>query len=138
MRSSSEFIFDRPQDESTKKSFLTDAIDIMDRNKNYSKYGFFLNICKKPVMTVNIVILMKKHLWLRSAINDVIGEMQSTGLIQYAIEEVIETKYYKIVEKDIGKQRLSLDQFQATFIILLFGVVTSIFVFISELIFYNN
>lgn len=116
-----------------RSSYLTSAIDIMMRNKNTMKKGFFLNICKQPIMTMNIVVFIQKNVWLKSAINNVLNDLLSGGLIDHVVSQYIDEKYLKMVEQNAEKQKLSLEKFSAIFYVLICGLVVSTFVFIIEI-----
>lgn len=104
----------------------------MSRNKIYSKDRYFLNICKEPLMSVNIVFLMKKNFWLQSAIDNVLNQLQSSGLIQHAISQHAEEKYFDMKEFIVDKQKLTIQHFSGIFRIWLIGLLLSFFVFIIE------
>jgi hypothetical protein len=128
-----DFIFYYPRKEWQTNSFLTSSTVIMMRNKNTSRHhGYFLNVCKEPLMTGNVIILMKKNLWIQSAINEVIQELQNSGIIEQTIEEYSEQKYLKMTEKDRGLQRLTVEQLSSIFRIWLIGIGISFPVFLVE------
>lgn len=129
--------FDGPMEDKSRNLFLTTGIDIMTRNREYSKEGFFLNICNEPVITVNIVILLKKNIWLQSTINEALDLLQSSGLVQYAINQHVDQKYFKMREQIAERQKLKIQQFSGIFRIWLIGLLISFLIFIIEHLIYR-
>lgn len=132
---SEKSLFDYPQDDSSKNSLLITAIELMDKNKKYSKKGFFLNVCKERRMSASIVIFLRKNLWLQSMFNKVIDDLQSSGLIQHAVEQFAQEKYFKMTEPIAERKKLSIDQLSGIFQIWLIGLGISILAFALEIAF---
>jgi hypothetical protein len=105
----------------------------MMRNKNTSRHhGFFLNVCNQPLITVNVVIFIKKNLWLQTAINDVIDELENSGIIQKIISDYAQQKYLKMVEFESPCTRLNVEHLSSIFRIWLIGIGISFPVFLVE------
>lgn len=134
--SEKDFFFDRPLNDSMKKSsLLVSSLEIIARNRKTIRKGFYLNICRQSIATMNIVMFLKKNSCLHSEINNILIDLQSAGLIEHIMSANTDKKYLKIVDRRSRTSSLKLGQLSAIFYILICGLVTSCFIFMIELSF---
>lgn len=119
-----------------KGGFVITSDELLYLNK-INANQFTYHVCKEHLYTVNNGLLFQQNSYLIEAFNRVISYLQSNGLINYWISEYIDTKYYDVKLLRKSPQRLTIDQLNGSFQMLLIGLSASTVCLISE-VFYKK
>jgi len=85
-------------------------------------------------MTIHLVYYFRKNFYLVNEINEKIGIMQSSGLINRIIKKYADDRFLrrKLPEDGPSQSQLRVQHFEGTFLIWIFGVTISIVTFCCE------
>jgi hypothetical protein len=122
-------MFSNPLKGGEKIAALEALSDVLAWNKKHRKH-FTHKICKEPLMSISIVIYVRKNFFLKSEIDDKIELLTSSGLIDYWL-----SRSFKELKDDEKREpkKLNLRELAGPFNILLIGYFTSFLVLLSEL-----
>lgn len=82
--------------------------------------------------TENIVLYFPKNFFLIEAINNEIGFIKSSGLIDFWINKYADHRFLNYKEQKKGPQKLSLKHLSGTFVVFLTGCLASAVAFVME------
>lgn len=104
-------------------------IIIINQNK---KYNFTFKFCKERVTFVPIVMYFRKNFFIIPAINDVVGNLVSAGLIEHWHYNYIDDRLLVQKEETSGPQVMTLDHLIGCFQLLACGCLIACFCFLAE------
>lgn len=122
--------------ENLKTSNFESAL-LMSRNKLLTENIFFnytYNMCKDDFTTISVVMFFRKDFFLVPAINDVISDLESGGLIDYwHMNSIYKLQRYGKVQSSQAK-KITLDHLDGCFKIWICGNLISFACFIVEFV----
>jgi hypothetical protein len=89
-------------------------------------------ICKEILMTIPVVIYMRKDFYLLDALNEKIKALKAAGLIEFWNYENIDKKLIH-VRKENEPKILTVDLIIGCFYLLFFGMVLSVLAYLLEI-----
>lgn len=123
------FMFTDPPKGGEKIAALEALSDVQAWNIKNRKH-FLHKICKEPLMSISIVIYMRKNFFLKTEFDNKIVSLISSGLIDYWLSDSF--KELKDVRKKEPKE-LNLEELRGPFNILLIGYSTAFLVLLIEI-----
>lgn len=105
--------------------------EILLINQN-NEYNFTFKFCKERIMGISIVMYFRKNFFLIPAINEVIGNLISAGLIDQFHHKYIDKERASKEIEDSGPKVITISHLIGCFQLWAFGCVFGIFCFLSE------
>lgn len=102
-----------------------------------NEYNFTFKFCKERVMGIPIVIYFKKNYFLIPAINKVISNLNSAGLIEKWHYNYIDKRYLKENDDPVGPKVITLDNLIGCFQLWACGCVFGAVCFVGEIIYHR-
>lgn len=112
-------------------AFMQSFNDVLNFNKK-NKDSMTLKTCKQFVSSYSIVLYLPKNFYLIEAINDVISKLSSSGIMSHIIDRYYELRYWNIKVSDKGPQKLTMQNLQGSFYLLLILCSLSVPIFMIE------
>lgn len=126
-------MFNQPLQDSTNAAFMTSLTDVIFRNQ-LSYKDFVLKTCKEYLMTVSVVMYFPKNFYLREAINEILNDLSSIGLLEYWIQNYSDTRFLTIQKEQIGPKKLEIHHLFGPFNIWIIGIIVSLIIFFVEIL----
>lgn len=101
-------------------------------NQN-NEYNFTFKFCKERIMGISIVMYFRKNFFLIPAINEVIGNLISAGLINRFHYKYIDKDRASMETEDTGPKVITISHLIGCFQLWAFGCAFGIACFLSEL-----
>lgn len=96
---------------------------------------FTLKICSEPLMTNHLIFYFRKDFYLIDEVNDRIGIMKSSGIVEYFISKYADKKFSQVnTENSAGPSKLELHHFEGVIQMWTFGLTISFVSFLIELL----
>lgn len=102
------------------------------RNQRNFK-NFTLKICTEPLMTNHLIFYFRKDFYLIDEVNERIGIMKSSGIVEYFISKYADKKFKQVSSDSTGPSKLELHHFIGVYQMWSFGLALSFLTFLVEL-----
>lgn len=106
--------------------------EILLINQN-NEYNFTFKFCKERIMGISIVMYFRKNFFMIPAINEVIGNLISAGLIDQFHYKYIDKHRASVETEDTGPKVITMSHMMGCFQLLGFGCAFGIVCFLGEL-----
>jgi hypothetical protein len=60
-------------------------------------------ICKEHILTVNVVMYLRKNFFLLDEFNEKLGKLLSSGIVSHIINRYVDLRYWNVKKTDKGE-----------------------------------
>lgn len=117
-----------------KGNFIMSLNEMLGFNQN-NIYNYTFKACREVFVTVSVVIYFRKHFFLIDAINDVIGKLESGGLIEQWHSNFLDERLLNADTSHRGPKKLTVNQLLGCLELYCGGCLLATVCFAAELIF---
>lgn len=114
-------------------SMVSGLCEILLLNQN-NEYNFTFNFCKERVVGISIVMYFRKDFYLIPAINSVIRNLVSSGIVEHLHKKYLDEEKLSARKTSERPKNLKIDHVLGIFQILASGVLLSFICFVVEII----
>lgn len=127
-----DLIFNKPLEEGVKAAMMTTMMSVAFANQKTYR-NFTLKTCKQELMMANLVFYFQKDFFLKTAIDRMINELSTAGIITHWIDTYIDKKFLNWKSLNFGPNKLQMHHLIGVFNVGFIGLGISIVVFVIEL-----
>lgn len=131
MKSEADNIFYRPLEDGVKAALLTNVNDVMYRNQKTYK-NFTMKVCKQELITTNTVMYFQKSFFLKEAIDSMLDELLTAGIVSYWINKFADKRFLNWQDPDVKSNFLQMQHLHGVFHMGFIGLGIAVAVFIFE------
>lgn len=125
-------VMNKLKSSSFKGVFIISNNEMLFINQNRD-FNFTFKACKESFVTISVVMYFRKNFFLANAINQVIGNLQSGGLIEHWHFNYIDKMFSKILKNKSEAQKLTIAQIVGCFQLWAGGCLIAALSFMVEI-----
>lgn len=126
-------LIDTPLSSTSRIAFQNAMTNIIAANIRH-KNEFAHTVCKQYIWTLNVAMFFPKNFYLVKTISTMMSRLHAAGIVHKIINEFVDMKYWNFKTETVPAKALSMKHLEGSFYLLLYLSVTSLTVFICELL----